>query len=91
MLLLVALFSDAGTRELAGLGMLRGLAQGISIFRLCAVGGGGDEDCEWTLELSLKQDLGLDAEPEEQMYAITPAGKRGRTGYVWEEFNYTII
>lgn len=56
--------------------MLRGLALGISIFRLCAVGGGGDEDCEWTLELSLKQDLGLDAEPEEQMYAITPAGKK---------------
>lgn len=79
MLLLVALFSDAGVRELAGFGMLRGLALGISIFRLCAVEGGRDEACEWTMELSLKQDLGLEVEPEEQMYAITPAGKRGRT------------
>lgn len=80
MLLLVALFSDTGMRELGGLGTLRGLALGISIFRLSAVEGGGDEDCEWTLEQSFKQDLELEAEPEEQMYAITPAGKRESTG-----------
>lgn len=80
MLLLVAFFSDAGMRELAGLGTVRGLLLGISIFRLCAAEGGGDEDWEWTLELSLKQDLGLEADPEEQMYAITPAGKSRRTG-----------
>lgn len=78
MLLLAVLFSDTGMRELACLGTLRGLPLGISTFRLCAVDGAGDVDCEWTAELSLKQDLGLEAEPEEQMYAITPAGKIGR-------------
>lgn len=78
MLLLAVLFSDTGMRELACLGTLRGLALGISTFRLCAVERGGDVDCEWTVELSLKQDFGLEAELEEQMYAITPAGKRGQ-------------
>lgn len=46
MLLLAVLFSDADMRELAGFGTLRGLALGISIFRLCGVAGDGDVDCE---------------------------------------------